>query len=733
MHLHSSAVRLLSLVAGIAALTIGGWANADPPSLVGRLGHVRGDVSFSPAGDDDWFEASINRPITTGDRLWSDNDSRAELQLGGALVRMSEQTGLGILDLDDRNAQVQLTQGRLNVRVRRIDRNQGLEIDTPNLAFTVREPADYRIEVDPDGQSTTIAVRRGRGEAYGRGAAYIVDAPYTYRFYGSDLRDYEYLDAVRFDDFDRWSSDLDRRYDNSMSARYVSPYVVGYEDLDEYGYWRRDNTYGDVWFPSRVSSNWAPYTDGHWAWIDPWGWTWVDNAPWGFPVSHYGRWANLQGHWGWIPGPMQTRAYYAPALVAFLVGSDLRQANSSVAWFPLGPREVYRPSYQVSRGYFENLNRSNTVINQTVINNYYGNARPQNVVYVNRRVPGAVVAVPRTAFMQSQPVTRVAIKVEPNSANEAAVESAPPVTPTKQSVRGSGVGRNKPPARVFERPIVARTTPPPAPAGFAAQQAQLASHPGKPLDDEARKHVKPESATPAPVVKVVAPTVAATPTERPPASSQRKGQHGPPNERDRSAGQREDSAAPQTTATPTARVNEPAPANEAPAAPRPARTVPATESGAVAEGDQPQQQEAAPPPDKQHGKSAQHRRPDEHGAAPSTAVPAEPPSAAQPESVPAVATPKQATPPPAAAAAQPPNQHGKYAQQHGRPDQNGQQHATTPKSATPPPPADATAAPAAEGPGSAPDTKKGKAKKKKGDAEEPVPEPAPEDASTPTG
>ena len=157
-------------------------------------------------------------------------------------------------------------------------------------------------------------------------------------------------------------SDRDRRYDGSVSARYVSPDVVGYQDLDAHGTWRVDATYGNVWAPNRLSAGWAPYRDGHWAWVDPWGWTWIDDAPWGFAVSHYGRWANLSGSWVWIPGPVRSRAYYAPALVVFVGGANFQITISSgnvggIAWFPLGPREVYRPSYPVSRGYFENINQ----------------------------------------------------------------------------------------------------------------------------------------------------------------------------------------------------------------------------------------------------------------------------------------------------------------------------------------------------------------------------------------
>src|SRR5258705_473501 len=80
------------------------------------------------------------------------------------------------------------------------------------------------------------------------------------------------------------------------------------------------------------------------------------------------------GSWCWVPGPGRARAYYAPALVAFVGGNNFVLSIGGgniggVAWFPLGPRDVYRPSYQVSRAYFENVNRSNTVINTTVINN----------------------------------------------------------------------------------------------------------------------------------------------------------------------------------------------------------------------------------------------------------------------------------------------------------------------------------------------------------------------------
>jgi hypothetical protein len=239
--------RAFAFVIGAFLLAFSGWASADPPSRVARLGYTSGAVSFSPAGEADWIQATVNRPLGTGDRLWSDARARAEVQIGGAVIRMSAGTGLSILNLDDRIAQLQLTQGTLNVRVRRLEPDQVFEIDTPNLAFVVRRPGEFRIEVEPDGDATTIVVRKGQGEAYGESASYVIDSRQPYRFTGTDLREYRFVDAPRLDEFDRWASERDRAYDNSASARYVSQDVIGYQDLDANGNWRNDPDYGNVW------------------------------------------------------------------------------------------------------------------------------------------------------------------------------------------------------------------------------------------------------------------------------------------------------------------------------------------------------------------------------------------------------------------------------------------------------------------------------------------------------
>lgn len=467
--------RAVTFLIGVTVLLFSHWASADPPSRVARLGYMRGAVSFSPAGASDWVPATVNRPLTSGDRLWAVAGARAEIQVSANMIRMNADTGLSVLNLDDQTVQLQLTQGTLTIRVRRLEPSQVFEVDTPNLALMLRQPGQYLISVDPAGHATDIVVRQGQAEAYGEGVSYVIDARQPYRFYGTGLREYQLINAPSPDEFDRWASERDRQYDNSISARYVSADVMGYQDLDDNGIWRVDATYGYVWIPHHVAAGWAPYRNGQWVWVAPWGWTWVDDARWGFAVSHYGRWMYRWDTWCWVPGPARARAYYAPALVAFVGGNHVQLPGAGghvngIAWFPLAPREVFRPAYPVSRRYFEHINRSNTVITDQVMNNTDSTRNGRHAAYANRHIPGAVIAVPTTAFVQSQPVARSTVPV--TLAASTPVAFAAPVAPNAQSVRGVAGRSDPPPARVFDRPVVARPAPPVAPTGLMPQPPQ---------------------------------------------------------------------------------------------------------------------------------------------------------------------------------------------------------------------------------------------------------------------
>ena len=111
-----------------------------------------------------------------------------------------------------------------------------------------------------------------------------------------------------------------------------------YDSLSPYGEWVDDPDYGYCWHPTSVADNWAPYTDGYWAYTDS-GWTWVSYEDYGGVVYHYGRWANLPGEgWVWVPGYT-----WAPAWVSW------RYGGGYCGWAPLPPEA--RWSASVGFGY----------------------------------------------------------------------------------------------------------------------------------------------------------------------------------------------------------------------------------------------------------------------------------------------------------------------------------------------------------------------------------------------
>jgi hypothetical protein len=575
----------------------------DPPGRVARLSYMQGSVSFEPAGESEWVQAVPNRPITTGDRLWSDQNSRAQVQLGSASVYMGPNTGFSFLNLDDRTVQIELSTGTIDVRIRGLNRDDVFEIDTPNQAFTAFQPGRYRIEASEDGNYTVVTIRDGEGEATGNGQAFTIRSGQRVTLSGTESLSVDLQQIGAPDEFDNWMYTRERRYENSRSAQYCSRDLVGYEDLDDYGDWRPYSSYGNVWFP-RVSAGWAPYRMGHWAWIDPWGYTWVDDEPWGYAPFHYGRWAWIESRWGWIPGPREVRPVYAPALVAFVGGSGF-VAGGTIGWFPLGPREVYVPSYRVSQGYVDRVNVTNTTINKTVITNVYNttivnkSTTISNVNYVNRNVQGAVSAVPQRAFATAQPVGRNAVQVNTRQLASAPVSVRPAVAPQREAVMGARANTANrvpaPPRTVANRTVIAKNTPPPRPPAFEKRQAALQSHPGQSVAKAEMQKLSPVAAQvkKAPPAKAVDATQAANRSpNRAPAAGER------PNANPAPAPRPENQPAPNNRPEANRPENRPAPPpdrNARPSAPEPTNRAP--EPNKRPEANRPEPNRPAQPPD----------------------------------------------------------------------------------------------------------------------------------------
>jgi hypothetical protein len=468
----------------LALLGAAAMAQADPPGRVARLNHPEGTIVVSPAGDNEWTDAELNRPLTRGDRLWTDRGSRAEIQIGSSAVRMDGRTHLEILALDDQTSQLSVTQGVLNVRVRSLPEGENFEIDTPNLAYRAAYPGDYRIDVDAASGTTRVTIHSGTGAVYGEsGQALPLGGGQQVTFRARSLAQVNAQESPPQDAFDRWAADRNRVEDQSISARYVPREVVGYQQLDANGQWAQDATHGMVWYPRGTAANWAPYRHGHWEWISPWGWTWIDDAPWGFAPFHYGRWALISSRWAWVPGHLGLRPLYAPALVAFIGNGgaaatwkvSLGAGRPGVAWFPLGPGEAWQPGYRASPVYISNVNRHIAV--------------QDNATYAHQRHQEALTAVSAEDFHRGRPVRAGFVKVAANTLSNSQVVPPPPMP------EGSGmVARERatplhvaPPASAEIRQVITKAAQGSAQATQAAQASQASQASQAPQEAQAAK------------------------------------------------------------------------------------------------------------------------------------------------------------------------------------------------------------------------------------------------------
>lgn len=465
----------------------------DPPGRVARLNYLSGAVTTEPAGTDTWSYAAVNRPLTTGDQLWNDAGARSELHIGSTAVRLGQSTSLSVLNLDDTTTQLKVGLGTVSTHVRDLPAGGSYEIDTPNLALGIAGPGDYRVDVAPNGASTTVTVRSGSATVYGSNGQYPLSPGQQVVFTGTDLQVAQQSAAPAPDTLDQWAASRDAAEARSVSARYVSRDIPGYQDLDANGTWRETPNYGAVWVPNDTPADWAPYHDGHWIWQAPWGWTWVDDAPWGFAPYHYGRWAYVDDNWAWVPGPMvvDQPPVYAPALVAFVGGGGGGGSDWSVAltvggvaaagcaWFALGPGEPWHPGWGGwSPHYYDRVNRNivvnNVNVNKTVNVTNITNITNINKTYVNFRAPHAITAVPATAFVHGQPVAHFSQHVDPQQWRNAHVTPGTPgIAPVRQSFTGGLRNASyRPPAAIAQHPYVATRNP----AVPAAYRDQAAAH-----------------------------------------------------------------------------------------------------------------------------------------------------------------------------------------------------------------------------------------------------------------
>lgn len=368
-----AAIALIFGLLGMGAAAL--WMRSEPKvkamayPTAARVERVDGDVGLNRnvAAEDaeaSWVEVTPNTPLTVGDRLYAREDSQAGIAFTGRnFARLEPNSALDVVSLSDRRTQLALRDGSAIFNIGELEPDELFEVATPYGAVDLQEPGLYEVGYNDDG-SAFVSVLSGLAEVVGlagsgriskgemltllgQTAAQVALSRLSPDYAGGLVNDYygyQYPDMYdgRYSDYNSYLNDPDYYdpYQRNVSYRYVSDSVPGAYDLDRYGDWQNLNDHGYAWSP-RVETGWAPYRDGYWALDDPHGLTWVSNEPWGYAPYHYGRWVNSDGRWFWVPGDVDERPVYSPALVAFV---PLAESNQ-VGWVPLGPADNYAPAY----------------------------------------------------------------------------------------------------------------------------------------------------------------------------------------------------------------------------------------------------------------------------------------------------------------------------------------------------------------------------------------------------
>jgi hypothetical protein len=346
MRIPRFALKTLTLLA-FATLSTLAAADDDLPGRVGRIALTQGQVSIGGEVGAELAPAQVNWPVTSGSVITTARGARTELRIGSTSIRLDSDSSLEVTQLDDANLRLRLHYGSASVRVPNEDVVPGFELETPQARVRLQQGARLRVDAERVRDTSGVEVFDGVALVAGGGSELTLRAGKAAEIGDDDVRT---LLAQR-DEFDDWSAARDRAADNVTAARYVSPDMTGYEDLDRYGSWQTSDEYGPLWTPV-VGADWVPYRDGSWTWLDPWGWTWVDNSPWGYAPFHYGRWVYVNRRWSWAPGRHREHPVWAPALVGW-VGGGGRPASG---WYPLTPHDRFLPSYRISENHVRWMN-----------------------------------------------------------------------------------------------------------------------------------------------------------------------------------------------------------------------------------------------------------------------------------------------------------------------------------------------------------------------------------------
>ena len=236
----SRTLLLTGLIAGMGLAATSSRAQNDPPPGSARLAHLQGNVSVQPNGVDSWGQADNDMPIGPGDRVYTDQ-GQGELQAAQVRAYFGPSSDLTLVNLNYQGVELGLAQGSANIYSDGFGPGEGFSVQTPNGAVTIAGRAGFRIDVYPDQQSTVITNSPDFGVIVLNGAGgyqFTLHQGESVQLNGTNPVYSQPLEPAAPDELAHWSMAFEMQRRNSVSARYVSAEMAGYDELDSSGDWQ---------------------------------------------------------------------------------------------------------------------------------------------------------------------------------------------------------------------------------------------------------------------------------------------------------------------------------------------------------------------------------------------------------------------------------------------------------------------------------------------------------------
>ena len=350
-------------------------------SGIGRVSHIKGEVYIQRGSELGFESATINFPVTEGDRI-ATADGMAEIYIGNSnYLRLDRDTKIDILSLPNKRdeAVLRLWAGNLYLSIKRIYNEKDIEVQVDDVTIYVLQPGLYRINSLGKNYAEVFVIK-GAIEVEGFNGNAIVRSNQSLLWENGELQRVRTFYSSSYDAFDDFNEARESLISRTRVQRYLPPELYDYEwELTCYGRWHYLSPYGWVWIPPYVFSGWRPYYWGRWVWY-PWGWTWIPYEPWGWVTFHFGRWHwHISFGWYWVPTTV-----WGPAWVHWTWG------DYWIGWCPI---DIY--------------NRPVIVINNYWVTHYHDHAPSNSSSFVFVRKEQLMAPDIRRAVLEKDKISQL--------------------------------------------------------------------------------------------------------------------------------------------------------------------------------------------------------------------------------------------------------------------------------------------------------------------------------------